>query len=476
MSETSIRTGDAAALGLLDAHDQAALVRRGEVSAGELVEAAITRIEALDPVLNAVSHTDFAAARSRAAVGGTGGLAGVPYLLKDSVSYPGMPSRSASAALDDSPASAMFPFVARLEEQGLIPLGKTTMSEFGLLPSNESRRYGVTRNPWNAGHTTGGSSGGAGSAVASGMVPVAHASDAAGSIRIPASCCGLVGLKASRGANVRARARHLFDDILCSDGVLARSVRDVAWVFAAVHADGNVSPVDRGPDGRLRIGLMLEAPGRAQPHPAVSEAIERTAALCEGLGHRVEPVALPFDGDNFIAAFKTLWAYLGADVADFCRNRFPDRPLGAMLEDWPIGLSEWADTLGGLDLERSYRLFGDIPPAYEALFGTFDVILSPVMAEHGVAIERFSGMRPWRALLDDMMDVIPYTPVQNVTGNPSISLPVTAALDGMPVGSMFTAARGQDNLLLALALELEAAAPWSDRWPETSAATLAISA
>ena len=478
MNSPAISLRDAAALGLLDAHGQAALMARGEVSTLELTEAAILRIEALDPALNAISHRDFTAARDRAAVseGTPGGLAGIPYLLKDSVHYPGMPSRAASRALDDAPASGMFPFVARFEARGLIPLGKTTMSEFGLLPSNETARYGVTRNPWHPDHTTGGSSGGAASAVASGMVPLAHASDAAGSIRIPASCCGLVGLKASRGANVRARPRHLFDDILCNDGMLARSVRDVAWSFAAARPEHNATLMDQLPHRRLRIGLMLDAPGRGQPAPAVADTIRRTAALCEELGHHVEPADLPFDGDHFIAAFKTLWAYLGGDVVDYCRTRFPDRPLASMLEAWPIGLAGWADTLSGVELEPAFRLFGEVTPAFEALFTRHDVILSPVMAEHAVAIERFSGMRPWRALLDDMMDVIPYTPVQNLTGSPSISLPVFSAADGMPVGSMFTAARGQDELLLALALEIEAAMPWRDHWPDTSAAALATPA
>lgn len=459
---------EAVRLGRLDAHAQAELLRRGEVSAAELIEATIARIEEVDPQINSISHRAFAEARRRAAAFTpdiSRPLAGVPWLLKDSLQYPGMPTHAGSRSRTSQPATQAYPYARRYDEQGLIPVGMTAMPEFGLLGTTEPVRYGPTRNPWALDRSAGGSSGGAAAAVAAGFAPLAHASDAAGSIRLPAAACGVVGFKPSRGENVRARSVNLLDDVLCSDSLIGRSLRDVAWAFdAARPAPG--SPVTRPIGRRLRIGVMLAGMDGAAPDPEIADVIERTARLCEGLGHMVEPVARPVgDAEMYRALIDVLWPFLGGEAVDYCRARWPERPLEELLETWTLGLARRTTELTPADLETAYEILGAAPRTARAAFANHDVILSPVFAHRPPPIGDQSPMQPYAALREKLLRFIPYTPYQNVTGTPAISLPLFAAADGLPLGSMFAADRGGDDMLLGLSLELEGAQPWADRWP-----------
>jgi amidase len=467
--ESNIGLTEAMAIGRLDAHDQAALVRAGEVSAAELVEAAIARIEAIDPAINAISHRGFDIARARAARGPVPSperpLAGTPWLLKDSLQYPGMPAHAGSRARDSSLAASAYPFARRFDDQGLIPLGMTTMPEFGLLASTETLRFGATRNPWALERSPGGSSGGAAAAVAAGLAPLAHASDAAGSIRVPASACGVIGLKPGRGANVRARAAHWLDDMLCGDSLISRSVRDVAWAFAAASPEGGPAATRPG-DRRLKIALVMDAMDGTAPDPEVADAITRTAALCESLGHAVEPIARPVADEAILDALMgVLWLYLGRDVVDGCRARWPGRPLDEMLEPWTIGLAEHCGQLGPFDLENAYDIMARSPAVVAELHSRYDVVLSPTVSAPPVPLGQLAPTREYDALMAALTRYMSYTPLQNMAGAPAISLPLFATPEGLPVGAMFAADRGGEDLLLGLALELEAAEPWADRWP-----------
>jgi amidase len=463
----AISDAEALRIGRLDAHGQAALLRSGELSGPELVEAAIRRIELLDPAVNSVSVRAFDLARARAAAprDDLAPLAGVPYLIKDSLAYPGLPARAGSRSRTEAPSTAAYPFIRSFDAQGLVPVGKSTMAEFGMLVSNETLRYGPTNNPWDLARSPGGSSGGAAAAVAAGLVPLAHGSDAAGSIRIPAAACGLVGFKPSRGANLRARHVHWLDDMLCSDAMITRSVRDAAWSAAVASPSG--APAVTGPgDRRLRIALIIEGMDHRPPHPAVAEAVRRTAELCERLGHTVEEVARPTDDAPILfALMEVLWPFLGREAVDQASSEHPGRPLEDLLEPWAIDLAEQCAKVTPATLEAAFAAMARAPAVTRAFFKRHDVMLTPTLAEPPVLTGELAPTLPRGALLERFIRFSPYTPLQNMAGSPAISLPLFTTHDGLPAGSMFAADRGDDDMLLALAHELEAALPWADRWP-----------
>ncbi|WP_332769466.1 amidase family protein [Phenylobacterium sp.] len=457
---------EAFAIGRLDAHDQAALVRRGDVPASALVEAAILRIEALDGDLAAVSWRAFDLARAMAAGPAPDTpLAGVPYLLKDSLDYPGLPSRAGSASRTVEPVADGRAYVGRLDAAGLVPVGKSAMPEFGLLPSTEPAIAPPTRNPWAPERSPGGSSGGAGSAVAAGLVPLAHGSDGAGSIRIPASACGVVGLKPGRGATVRVRGRHVLEDLMVGDSLMSRTVRDTAAGFALARPDPGPPVV--GPSmRRLRIGFDGATLAGAQPDPRVRAALQSAADLCARLGHEVRPTALPIDGRAAEQAERTLWSHIGADCVDAVRASGQDPQ--AVLEPWTLGLGRLTERLTQDDLEAAMGQLALLPRQLAGFFQDYDVFLTPTLSAPPPPLGHLAPDVPVGLLMDRMFGWCGYTPLQNLAGTPAISLPLAWADDGLPVGLMFAAGRGQEDLLLGLACELESAAPWRDRWPPLS--------
>ncbi|MFT3762272.1 MAG: amidase family protein [Pseudoxanthomonas sp.] len=458
-------------LGRLDAHEQGRLRRSGEVSARELVEAALLRIDALDPQLGALSHRADALARERAAGPlPDAPLAGVPWLAKDSLDYPGMPTRSCSRSRSGALVERGYPYAERLDAQGLVAVGKSSMPEFGLLGSTEPLLGPVTRNPWSLVHSPGGSSGGAAAAVAAGMVPLAQGSDGGGSIRLPASCCGIVGLKPGRDSTVRVRSRHVIEDLLVADSLMARSVRDVAWGFAIAHADPQRAMVGGPEPGRLRIAVVETSLLGAAPHPDVAAAIRDSADLCAELGHRVERTQWPIDGVAMLHAFQDIWSHLGADCVDAVQPLLGGRRLEDALEPWTLALGRRAATLPTSALERGYAQLARLPAQLADFHAHYDVLLSPVVHAPPPPLGAYGPSVPIERLMPEMFDWIAYTPLQNLAGTPAISLPLSASGQGLPIGSMFAADRGREDLLLALAYELEAARPWRERWPAVSVA------
>jgi amidase len=469
----------------LDATTQAELVRSGEVSPTELVEGAIARIEKLNPELNAVIHELFDRARADAAGAlPNGPFKGVPILLKDlGAELAGTPFCEGSDFAGDYRSTVDQELTKRFLAAGFVVCGKTNTPEFGILPTTEPRRFGATRNPWNTGHSTGGSSGGSAAAVASGMVPVAHANDGGGSIRIPASCCGLVGLKPTRA---RVSTAPQYGDMmggLVVEHVVTRSVRDSAAILdvtaGPVPGDPYWAPPRRGPSfaaaaasvpKALRVAVMTASPTGSAVHPDCVAATEKAAALCVSLGHRVEPAALEVDGDAFTSHFINVWAASNAWVLlDW------ERRVGRTAAEEDVEPLSWALTQIGRSLDSGHYLLSvqelqKITRQIAEYFEGIDVLLTPTLGEPPAPLGTFDSPpgEPLAGLFRSAA-YVPFTPPFNVTGQPGISLPLHWNEAGLPVGVQFIGRFGDEETLLSLAGQLEQAAPWADRRPPISA-------
>jgi amidase len=294
---------------------------------------------------------------------------------------------------------------------------------------------------------------------------MAHGSDGAGSIRIPASCCGVVGLKPGRDATVRVRGRAVIEDLIVGDSLMSRSVRDVAWAFAAAHADAGREAVVAPSPRRLRIGLCLDALGEGASDPAVVRAAEAAARLCESLGHQIEVAAPSLDRAAAAQAMRALWIHDAADAADSVRSE----GRAHLLEPWTLALADQAAVMPASTLEAAMGQIAKTPRQLADWYVRYDVMLTPTLAAPPPPI---GFMHPTLApdlLMARMFDWLGYTCLQNLSGTPAISLPLAWSDDGLPIGVMFAADRGQEDILLALAFELEAARPWAHLWPELTA-------
>ncbi|MFZ3494894.1 amidase [Streptomyces sp. 5.8] len=449
------------ALGEHDAVGLAAAIRRGEVSPAEAARDAGERVRAVDARLRAVQvHADSPVH----AVGTGGAFGGVPTFVKDNTDLQGLPTGHGSAAFRPRPARRHAPFTQQLLSSGVTVLGKTRLPEFGFSPTTEYAGAEPVRNPWGTGYSAGGSSGGSAALVAAGAVPIAHANDGGGSIRIPAACCGLVGLKPSRGRVVAsALGRQLPLDII-SDGVVSRSVRDVAAFLAAAETyrrSPGLPPVGlvEGPSARrLRIGFVLDSPNGVHSDASTRAAVAETAERLERLGHTVEPVELGMD-PSFTDDFLTYWGMLSFLLgltgrtlgADFDRRRMDGLSQG-LREEY---LRNWRRTPGVL------RRLKRTKEAYAAAFRGLDLVMSPVLAHTTPPIGHLSPTVPYAKLIERILAYVAFTPVDNVVGTPSISVPAASPTpDGLPVGVMFAARPGGERRLLEIAFELEADRPF----------------
>ncbi|HET7311538.1 MAG TPA: amidase [Mycobacteriales bacterium] len=468
----------------LDATAQAELVRSGEASPKELVEAAIARIEAVNPQLDAVIRPRFDEARAIAAGElPDGPFKGVPILFKDlGCTVAGEPT-----AFGIGPMAEMaWPVTSFLAEQffaaGFIPLGRTNVPEFGTTVTTEPKSFPPARNPWNREHSTGGSSGGSAAAVASGMVPVAHANDGGGSIRIPASECGLVGLKPTRA---RVSQGPLVGEGWAGgtiDGAVTRTVRDAAAVLDALSApmpgEPYYAPALPGPladevgvdPGRLRIGF-LDGPGEARflDDPECRAAVQKTAQLLESLGHDVEPNAPDAMADeDFTHSFVTI---IAADTeASF--QAF-EMMLGRSIRDDEIEPRNALYRVIGREMTAVQYLearaaIGMWTRRMAAWWHDFDILLTPTLGGRPPKLGWFTEDGPEHEG-DRITSFIPYTAQFNMTGQPAVSLPLHWSDDGLPVGVQLVGAYGREDLLVRLAAQLEQAAPWADKRPPTHA-------
>ncbi|MCE9622974.1 MAG: amidase [Actinomycetia bacterium] len=466
----------------LDATDQAALVAAGQVSPTDLLEAAIQRIEQFDPQLNAVIIRWFDEARTTAAGElPTGPFRGVPTLLKDLwAHYAGQPLTNGCQALKDAmPISATdTTLVARFRAAGFVIAGRTNSPEFGSLPTTEPTAWGATRNPWNTAHSPGGSSGGAAAAVAAGMVPIAHASDGGGSIRIPASACGLVGLKPTQGRITLGPFRD--ESNLGVELCVSRTVRDTAALLDAVRGPAVGDTVIAAPPsrpyvdelgadpGRLRIGLLDHHPFGGPVHEQCELAVRNAATLLESLGHNIEPgFPQAMANADFARRFSAMWSTnMGVGVKRISDQLGRELQLGDV-EPVNWAMSEFARGVNGVDYAMALAANVDFRRAVQQWWHDgWDLLLTPTLGEPPVRLGTFANnpQNPMEPMAR-AAQYVPFTPAFNASGQPAISLPLHWTPEGLPVGVQLVAAYGREDVLLRVAAQLEAAQPWANRRP-----------
>ena len=462
----------------------ATLVHTGQVSSTELVTAALERIERLQPTINAFMYIDADGALATAGSidrDDPRPFAGVPIAIKDTTAVAGMPFTMGSDLFGDFvPGHDSFA-TRRIRDAGFVIVGKTNLPEFGILPVTEPRRYGPTRNPWDTDRTPGGSSGGAAAAVAGGMVPLAHGSDGGGSIRIPAACTGLVGLKPTRGRI--SRGPDLGDDYLIQDGVLTRTVAETAAMLDVLSGyevgDTTWAPPPSEPfadaakrePGVLRIGYTAKAAIEAPLDPECERATLEAAQLLSELGHEVEEIDAPWGDQDllqtFVMAFGTPIA-MGLYFGGLVTGR---EPAPELVEPLSWTMYEGIRERSALDYLLARTQLSAISRGIIGLWETYDAVLTPALAERPLRIGEIDACSddPWEDFRRSGL-FTPYTAIFNVTGQPAISVPLFHGDDGLPTAVQIAGRPAAEDTLLSLATQLEAARPWAGRRPELAAA------
>lgn len=455
------------ALGDLDAVGVAEAISAGTISAREAAEAAYARAERVDPQLNAVVLLDTERALATADAPRPGRLSGVPTFVKDNTDVAGLPTREGSLAVPAVPREADAEFTTQLRSTGMVFLGKSTMPEFGWSASTEFATLPPTRNPWNPEFSSGASSGGSAALVAAGVVPIAHANDGGGSIRIPAAACGLVGLKPTRGRVALAAESHDMPVDVISNGVVTRTVRDTAHFLRAAEehrpAPGlpPVGLVEGPSDRRLRIGLVLDSITDTPTDDETRAAVLDVARDLEKLGHEVVEVDVPAD-EAFVEAFTHYWAMLAFSMHRFGKRLVhPDfdpsltDPLTQYLSRRFVRQA-WRTPKAIRTLKRSEALYRET-----FALQRIDVGLCPTLAHTTPRLGYLSPNEPFPAMFDRLVRYAAFTPVNNATGSPAISLPLGRTSEGLPIGVHLMSRHGDERTLLEIAYELEAERPFA---------------
>lgn len=471
-------------LGNLDATAQAELVRKKEVKPIELVEATIDRIEKVNPQINAVVTKMYTEARAAAnSEVADGPFAGVPFLLKDlQAAYAGVTMSAGSKYLKDFIPNEDSELVTRYKRAGLITVAKTNTPEFGILPTTEPDLFGAARNPWNTEHATGGSSGGSAAAVAARLVPMAHANDGGGSIRIPASCCGVFGLKPTRARNpLGPNFGDMFSGLIAEHAV-TRTVRDSAALLDATSGAALGDPYYAPPParpfaqevgadtGKLRIAVSTAAPLGTPVHADCLAAVQDAASLLKDLGHEVTEAAPQINGQMLVKSFMAIWsAGLTWTIhsLSFATGRMP---VEGELEPGTMALDEMGRKVTASDYLLAVQYIQILGRQIAAFMKDYDVLLTPTLGSPPLPIGSFAptaedamaGMRVATAF-------VPFTPICNATGQPAMSVPLYWNAENLPIGTHFVGRFGDEATLFRLAAQLEQARPWADRRPPVSA-------
>ncbi len=453
------------ALGAHDAVGLVAALHSGAVSVREVVEAAIARTQLVNPRLNAVAFAAFDAARAEAREPRGGYFSGVPTFIKDNVDVAGMPTREGTDAWVGEPKRRDGDFARMYRLTGLIPLGKTQLSEYGFLPSSEHPRLGAVRTPWSTSHTAGASSAGSAALVAAGVVPMAHANDGGGSIRIPASVNGLVGLKPTRDRLAQDKMIREQPVRIVADGVVTRTVRDTAAFYREAEkiyrnvALQPIGDITRPSRNRLRVSVITAAMGQ-EASPEVAELTLKVAGLLEELGHTVVEGDVPPLSPTFKDDFLLYWSSLALFLIQNGR-RLHGRSWDKSRHDaFTFGLARHAT-------RRMHRLPGAISRLRRTrhlsaeYFQKYDVVLAPTLGAETPLVGHLDPREDFEEVMARTLDWVSFTPMQNATGDPAISLPLATTAGGLPLGMMFGAGAGREAMLLELAYELEEASPFA---------------
>ena len=467
----------------LDGLAMASLVKKKEVTATELVEEAIKRIEEFNPTLNAVVYKMYDLAKKVAKNPEVGRFSGVPFLLKDITShFEGTPTTSGSRLLANVPSSDYdSEIVRRFKRSGLITIGKTNTPEFALAATTEPALRGPTCNPWNLNHTTGGSSGGSAAAVAARIVPIAHGGDGGGSLRMPGSCCGIVGFKPSRMLTPHGPDASQIWESCCGEFVMTRTVRDSAVMLDCVAGQdigayysaptferSFEAELDREPK-KLKIAWSAVGPSSHDTHSDCVIAVEHAAQLCSDLGHHVEEavptISAPLSQTLGEAFLNLIAIETAADIEVFSKL------IGREATDEDIEPAVWSfaqhgQKFSGVDALKFRRTLHSTARAVGPFFEEYDVYLSPTLAKPPVQLGEINmRVSDWEAFFGNMFEFMPFTSLFNITGSAAVSLPLWWNENGLPIGCQFVTRMGRDGLLFSLANQIERACPWSDRKP-----------
>lgn len=455
------------ALGTMDAVAIAEAIAKKEISVSEATEAAITRAEKVNGELNAIVLKTYDDARNHHLLTKEGAFYGVPSFIKDNDNIIGYPTQMGTGAFNAKKAKQNSGFVNQFLSTGVNYLGKSTMPEFGLICSTENERWGITRNPWDTDYTTGGSSSGSAALVASGVVPIATANNGAGSIRIPAACCGLVGLKPSRGRLVAMDGSNLMPLQIVYQGVLTRTVRDTATFYSAAEkfysnknlpAMGHITHLNKK---RLSFAFFDNpAAGKLGHYDAdTHRTLLDTAKLLQTLGHTVVQIPMPINVESTVDHFLNYYGFLAYLMSHWGYFMFKSKVDKAQLEAFTMGLSKRFKK-NALQTPISINWLKKTGRVVEKLFDQYDVLMTPVVAHKTPKIGHFSAQLSYEDISSRVMEYASYAAMQNVTGAPAISLPLGISDNNMPLGIQFTAPFGLDKRLIELAFELEEAQPW----------------
>ncbi len=453
------------ALGEHDAVGLAEEISSGRVSRREAVDAAVARTRSLDAELDGLAADRFGAALEEAGTWHGGFFAGQPTFVKDNSDVAGLPTQQGTRAYVAHPARVDGDFARMLGLIGGTVLGKTRLSEYGFSPSAEYALDVPVRNPWHPGHTSGASSAGSSAFVAAGAVPMAHANDGGGSIRIPAACCGLVGLKATRGRIPSDRLNREMPVQIVHDGVVTRSVRDTAaFVRESERVYRNlklppVGDVTHPGVARLRIALVTNSIGNRQTDAETTQTVEKTAALLQELGHHVEPVEVPVP-DHFEDDFLLYWSAMALALSTAGRRTFNPTYDRSKNDNLTKGLARHAARNAWklpLAITR-LRLSGRISKVF---FAHHDVVLTPTLSLTTPELGWLDPNQDYETVINRILEWVSFTPLQNATGDPAISLPMGTSSTGLPIGVQLAAAQGHDRRLLEIAYELEQAQPFA---------------
>jgi amidase len=466
----------------LDGLAQAELIRKKEIKPEELLELSIQALERLNPQLNAVITPMYDHARKAIEDGlPEGPFKGVPFLLKDLLAfYKGVRSTAGSKLLMGYVADHDSTLTARYKKAGLVIMGKTNLPEFGILPTTESEAFGAAHNPWNLDHTTGGSSGGSAAAVAARIVAMAHANDGGGSIRIPAACCGLFGLKPTRGRNPSGPLFTEYMGGLVMEHIVSRSVRDSATMLDATAGyepgDPYNAPAFAGTfadqvgkaTGKLKIGFSHGTPLGTPLSAEASKAQKDALLLCQKLGHEVVEMPLPItmSGEKLVELFTLIWA-TGATVnLGMMKQMMGIEPHPSMVEPLTWAMYEISQKTTAMDLELAkmglQTLVREVGRAFEGI----DVWLSPTLAEPPVKLGEMK-QNPENPLAPFQRAALfaPYTAIFNLTGQPAASVPLFWTEGGLPIGIQIVGKFGDEATLIRLASQMEQEMPWADKLP-----------